>query len=102
MTLGILVYFVFRAGFITPTARDAINPFGFIAVSALVGLFAEQAMHRFKTVAEAVFQRPDAGPDSTQGTASQPNPSRPQAATTNAPRSLPVPTTQPRFQDGSA
>jgi hypothetical protein len=63
-TLATLFYFVLRAGLFSPSAQtQATSPYGFAALSALVGLFAEQAVEKLKTVAEQFFQEAPKGAD---------------------------------------
>jgi hypothetical protein len=63
-TLATVFYFVLRAGLFSPsTQTKATSPYGFAALAALVGLFAEQAVEKLKTVAEQVFQQPPPGLD---------------------------------------
>lgn len=66
--LGTMVYVVFRAGLIHPTqdGDKAINLFGFLAISAIVGLYTEQALTQLKLVAETVLRPPPKGRDRTQ------------------------------------
>jgi hypothetical protein len=62
--LGMIFYFVIRAGFFSPSAtiQDA-NPIGFIALAALAGMFSEQAVLKLKEVAETLLDKPPAGSD---------------------------------------
>jgi len=53
--LGTLIYIVLRAGLITSTGIGQTDPFGFVAVSALVGLFSAQAAEKLKQIFEAIF-----------------------------------------------
>ena len=47
-----------RAGFLANTNTDAkaINPFGFVAVAALVGMFSDKAILKLGDVFNALFQ----------------------------------------------
>ena len=54
--LGILTYLVVRAGFINPSSSEALNPFGFVAIAGLVGLFTENAFAHLKRVASSVLR----------------------------------------------
>jgi hypothetical protein len=63
--LATIFYFVVRGGFFSPQASfENTSPFGFAALSALVGLFSPQAVLKLKDVAETVFTKPGAGADS--------------------------------------
>jgi hypothetical protein len=66
--LGTMTYVVFRAGLIPPTPQgnDGINLFGFLAISALVGLYTEQALSQLKLVAETVLRPAPKGEDTTK------------------------------------
>lgn len=66
--LGAMTYIVFRAGLIQPSknAADAVNLFGFLAISALVGLYTEQALSQLKLVAETVLRPAPKGEDRTR------------------------------------
>jgi len=62
--LGLVFYLVIRAGFFSPDATvGQTSPFGFAALSTLVGLFSEQAVCKLKKVAETTFTKPDKGKD---------------------------------------
>jgi len=62
--LGLVFYLVIRAGFFSPDATvEQTSPFGFAALSTLVGLFSEQAVCKLKKVAETIFTKPDKGKD---------------------------------------
>jgi len=63
-TLGLIFYAVIRSGFLSPQATvDQTNPFGFVALSGLVGMFSEQAVLKLKEVAETLLFRPKPGAD---------------------------------------
>jgi phosphatidylglycerophosphate synthase len=63
--LAVVFYFVIRGGFFSPQAGfSQTSPFGFAALSAMVGLFSEQAVLKLKQVAETVLSRPEKGADS--------------------------------------
>jgi hypothetical protein len=64
--LGAMVYLVFRAGFINPSSTEAVNPFGFLAIAGIVGLYTEQALTQLKLVAETVLKSPPKGKDPTE------------------------------------
>lgn len=56
-TLALVFYLVIRGGFFAPGASvQDTSPFGFAALSALVGLFSEEAVLKLKKVAEELFQ----------------------------------------------
>jgi len=62
--LAVIFYFVVRGGFFSPQASfDQTSPFGFAALSALVGLFSPQATLKLKEIAETIFTKPGAGTD---------------------------------------
>ena len=62
--LATIVYVVIRGGVFTGanTSPD-INPYGFAAIAALVGLFSEQALAMLRKVAEDVFHQAPEGAD---------------------------------------
>jgi hypothetical protein len=82
--LAVIFYFVVRGGFFSPQASfENTSPFGFAALSALVGLFSPQATLKLKEVAETIFTKPGPGKD----TAPQESASRkPSDATATAPQ----------------
>lgn len=60
--LAVIFYFVVRGGFFSPQASfENTSPFGFAALSALVGLFSPQATLKLKEVAETIFSKPAPG-----------------------------------------
>jgi len=64
-TLGLVFYFVIRGGFFSPEATiEQTSPFGFAALSGLVGMFSEQAVLKLKEVAETLLAQPSSGEDS--------------------------------------
>lgn len=64
--LGLIFYLVIRGGFFSPQATvDQTSPFGFAALSVLVGLFSEQAVLKLKKVAETVLTEASEGKNST-------------------------------------
>jgi hypothetical protein len=80
--LATIFYFVVRGGFFSSTASfENTSPFGFAALSALVGLFSPQATLKLKEIAETIFAKPAAGADN-----------KPQESTTPAPSPKPAPT----------
>jgi hypothetical protein len=77
--LATIFYFVVRGGFFSSQASfDTTSPFGFAALSALVGLFSPQATLKLKEVAETIFAKPEAGadnkPQESASTATSPKP----------------------------
>lgn len=63
-TLGLVFYFVIRGGFFSPEATiEQTSPFGFAALSGLVGMFSEQAVLKLKEVAETLLAKPQEGRD---------------------------------------
>jgi hypothetical protein len=63
--LAVVFYFVIRGGFFSPQAGfSQTSPFGFAALSAMVGLFSEQAVLKLQQVAETVLAKPERGADS--------------------------------------
>jgi hypothetical protein len=67
--LAFIFYLVIRAGFLASTGADAksINPFGFVAVAALVGMFSDKAILKLGDVFNALFQPADTRSDKLQG-----------------------------------
>lgn len=61
-TLGLVFYLIVRGGFFTSqvTAQQT-NPFGFMAMSALAGLFSEQTILKLKQVAETLLTNREVG-----------------------------------------
>lgn len=54
--LGLIVYFVLRAGLVAgSTGVDQLNPYGVAAICALCGLFSKQAMNKLQEVMEHVL-----------------------------------------------
>jgi hypothetical protein len=56
-------YLVFRAGLFSPSMTTQVNPFGFTAIAALVGLFSEQAMEKLHGVFGSLLAPARAGED---------------------------------------
>jgi hypothetical protein len=55
---------VIRGGLFSGSLEsDALNPIGFAAVGALVGMFSQQAILKLKSVAETLLSRPEEGAD---------------------------------------
>jgi hypothetical protein len=64
--LAVVFYFVIRGGFFSPQAGvPQTSPFGFAALSAVIGLFSEQAVLKLKQVAETIFSKPERATDAT-------------------------------------
>jgi hypothetical protein len=62
-------YLVFRAGLFSPsTTTTQVNPFGFAAIAALVGLFSEQAMEKLRDVFGSLLAPARAGDDTVHPT----------------------------------
>src|SRR6266508_4661767 len=64
--LATITYVVARGGLIvvtTQTSSDVVNPFGFAAIGALVGLFSSQAAEWLKRIFEQVFTSAMKGKD---------------------------------------
>jgi hypothetical protein len=60
--LALVFYFVIRGGFFVPQGQaGGANPFGFAALSALIGMFSEQAVLKLKEVAETLLTKPRPG-----------------------------------------
>jgi hypothetical protein len=103
--LAVAFYLVIRGGFFSPSGsfRDT-SPFGFAAMSVLVGMFSTPAALKLKELAETMFTKPgtgaDAKPQTTSGTGSPkppdvpPSPSNPPAPT---PPAVPPALTPPAF-----
>ena len=63
--LGITFYLVIRGGFFSPSASVAeTSPYGFAALSALVGMFSQSAAEKLKEVADTLLKKPPQGEDS--------------------------------------
>jgi hypothetical protein len=60
-TLAFIFYAVLRGGFLTGTPADVkvVNPFGAIAVAALVGMFSDKATQKLAEVFETLFKADD-------------------------------------------
>jgi hypothetical protein len=62
MTMAMLFYLLFRAGFISPTTPAAeTNTYGFAAIAGLVGLFSDRASRMSENAANIIFSRADSG-----------------------------------------
>jgi IPT/TIG domain len=65
-SLAVVFYVVLRGGLISPSAgSNAVSPYGFAAVAALVGLFSPQAADKLKQVFETLFTTAETGKDHT-------------------------------------
>ncbi|MEK7833449.1 MAG: IPT/TIG domain-containing protein [Acidobacteriota bacterium] len=63
-SLALVFYFVIRGGFFTPQGQaGGANPFGFAAISSLIGMFSQQAVLKLKEVAETLLTKPKPGDD---------------------------------------
>ena len=60
-TMALIFYAVLRGGFLTGTAADVrvVNPFGAIAVAALVGMFSDKASLKLKEIFDTLFKSDD-------------------------------------------
>ena len=62
MALGLVFYFLLRAGLVTTESAAAVNEFGVAAVSALAGMFSKQAADKLEEVFDGVLaSHKDAG-----------------------------------------
>jgi hypothetical protein len=62
--LGLVFYIVARGGLLSGQASsNAVNPYGFCAVAALVGLFSSQTVAKLKDVFSTLFATADTGRD---------------------------------------
>ena len=62
--LSAIFYFVIRGGFFSPTSSvNDTSPFGFAALSTLIGMFTEPAVIKLKKVAITVLEPPEQGKD---------------------------------------
>ncbi len=61
MTLALIFYAVLRGGFVVGSPADAkvVNPFGVLAIGALVGMFADKAAQKLAEVFDVVFRSAD-------------------------------------------
>jgi hypothetical protein len=56
-SLAVVVYLVIRGGFFVGTSAGSIvNPFGFVAVATLVGLFSKQATNKLDELFSTMFK----------------------------------------------
>jgi hypothetical protein len=63
--LAFVFYLVMRGGLMTGTNADikAVNPFGFAAIAALVGMFSDAAFRKLNEVFDTLFQARDTRSD---------------------------------------
>ena len=63
--LAFVFYLVMRGGLMTGTSADikAVNPFGFAAIAALVGMFSDAAFRKLNEVFDTLFQAKDTRAD---------------------------------------
>jgi hypothetical protein len=62
--LAVVFYLVIRGGFFSADAGSQhTSPFGFMALSAMVGMFSEQAVLKLKEIAETLLSKPPPGRD---------------------------------------
>jgi hypothetical protein len=65
--LATIFYVVIRGGVFSGRASTTdVNPYGFVAIGALVGLFTEQALEMLRRVAEQFFAQAPQGADNAQ------------------------------------
>ena len=62
MALAIVFYAAIRGGFVAGSPADArsVNPFGVVAIAALVGMFADTATQKLKEIFNTLFKTTDA------------------------------------------
>lgn len=64
--LSLAFYLVIRGGFFSGAPNmNQTNPYGFMALGVLIGMFSEQAVLKLKAVAETLLSRPDQGSDAS-------------------------------------
>lgn len=68
--LAVLFFFMLRAGLVQSNGNDGLRPEGFIAMAALVGLFADHAWAKLRSVAESVFAPSGITPGSSTSSSS--------------------------------
>ena len=64
--LATILYLVIRGGLFQGAGISDANPYGFVALGALVGLFTEQALVMLRKIATDVFAEAETGSDSTK------------------------------------
>jgi hypothetical protein len=86
-----IFYVVARAGLFSPSADTSqVSPFGFAAISSLVGLFAEEAMLKLKSIAKSVFTETEPGLDHVPPSSHAPPGARMGAVSNLAPTTVDV------------
>jgi hypothetical protein len=65
MSMALIFYAVLRGGFLAGTPADAkvVNPFGVIAIGALVGMFSDKAAQKLAEVFDTLFKAEDTRKD---------------------------------------
>ncbi len=63
-TLGLIFYIAIRGGLFPQATIQQTSPFGFAALSALVGLSSVHASLKLREIADTVFTKPGEGRDS--------------------------------------
>jgi hypothetical protein len=61
---GLIFYIIFRGGLFPQATVQQTSPFGFVALSALVGMFSVQAALKLRDIADTVFTKPGQGKES--------------------------------------
>jgi hypothetical protein len=79
--LAFVFYLVMRGGLLTGTNADikAVNPFGFAAVAALVGMFSDAAFRKLNEIFDTLFQAKDTRSEKLMDFAITTNPALPTA-----------------------
>jgi len=54
--LAVIVYLALRGGFLPTAPPGGVNPFGFVAMAGLVGLFSKQATQKLDEVFTTLFR----------------------------------------------
>ena len=62
--MGLIFYIIFRGGLFPQATIQQTSPFGFVALSVLVGLFSVQAALKLQDIAETVFTKAGEGRES--------------------------------------
>jgi hypothetical protein len=65
MSMALVFYAVLRGGFLAGTPADAkfVNPFGVVAIGALVGMFADKAAQKLAEIFDTLFRADDTRKD---------------------------------------
>jgi hypothetical protein len=69
--LGMLVYFVLRAGLASPTATS-VTPYGVVAFGSLAGLFSQKAAQKLKEVFDTMFRTQEELKNPLEGSSTAP------------------------------